>query len=141
MLYFYRMSTVTPSNDFVDVMPEVQSSRIISQDERTEAEMKSMEEQQRRLNYFTTTTNEELQQQQEKEVFINLSLVQLMSKMSATIIAIINELLAITKDTEFSEIIYIFIKEDRLVYLGILLFMIALAVYIIDITGGAVAPP
>lgn len=132
---------MTPSNDFVDVMPEVQSSRIISQDERTEAQMKSMEEQQRRLNYFTTTTNEELQQQQEKEVFINLSLVQLMSKMSATIIAIINELLAITKDTEFSDIIYIFVKEDRLIYEGILLVIIALAIYLIDVTGGTTVPP
>lgn len=127
------MSTVTPSNDFVDIRPETQSSRVVSPQQVTEYEIKSMEEQQRRLQYFTETTNNERQQAQESEVFINLSLVNLFRNLSTTIIAIINELLAITKDTQFTDIIYIFIKDDRLVYLGLLLIMIALSIYLIDI--------
>jgi hypothetical protein len=128
------MSYVTPSNDFVEVRPEIQTSRILSQPQVTEHEIKSMEEQQRRLNYFTDTTNQELAQQQEHEVFINLSLVNLLSKMSSTIIVIINELLSITKDTQFNDILLIFVKEDRLVYIGMLFVMISLAIYLIDIT-------
>lgn len=129
------MSTVTPSNDFVKVQPEVQSSRVLSQPELNEFEIKSMEEQQRRLKYFTDTTNEEQQQQQEKEVFINLSLVTIFSKLSTTIITIINELLEINNETRFSDIIYIFVKDDRLIYLGILFVIISIAIFLIDITG------
>jgi hypothetical protein len=128
------MSTVTPSNDFVQMQPEVQSSRVLSQPQLNEQEVKSMEDQQRRLKYFTDTTNEELQQKQEDELFINLSLVNLFSKMSSTIIAIINELLLLTKDSQFKDIVYIFIKNDRLVYIGILMVIISLAIYLIGIT-------
>jgi hypothetical protein len=128
------MSYVTPSNDFVDVRPEVQNSRVLSQPQMTDFEIKSMEDQQRKLDYFTDTTNEELQQQQEQELFTNLSLSTIFSKLAITIITIINELLAITKNTSFSEIVYIFVRDDRLIYLGLLLIMISLAVYLLDIT-------
>jgi hypothetical protein len=126
--------TRTPSNDFVQNWPEVQSSRILSQPQVTEHEIKSMEEQQRRLKYFTDTTNEELRQGQEQEVFINLSLVNLLEKFASTIITIINELLALDKTTTFSDFVYIFVRGDRLIYLGLLGLMIALAMYLIDIT-------
>lgn len=128
------MSTVTPSNDFVQIRPEIQTSRILSQPELNEYEVKAMEDQQRRLKYFTDTTNEELQQKYEQDVFINLSLVNLFSKLSLTIISIINELLEINKETQFNEFVLIFVKDDRLIYLGILFIMIALAIYLIDIT-------
>ena len=131
------MSTVTPSNDFVDTPPEVQSSRVLSPAELNIQETQAMEDQQRKLKYFSDTTNEEREQQQEHEVFLNLSLVELFRNLSATIIVIINEVLEITKKTTLSDIIYIFIKGDRLVYLGMLMIMIALAMYLIDITGGA----
>jgi len=128
------MSTVTPSNDFLQVQPEVQSSRVMSQDQLNDHEIKAMEDQQRKLKYFTDTTNEEQQQQQERELFINLSLVTLFSKMSSTIIDIINELLQITRDSQMNEIIYIFIQKDRLIYLGMLFVIISIAMYLIDVT-------
>lgn len=128
------MSTVTPSNDFVQVQPEIQSSRVMSQPQLNKFEVKAMEDQQRRLKYFSDKTNEELQEKQEKELFINLSLITLFSKLSSTIIAIINELLVINQDTRFSDVVYIFVKEDRLIYLGMLLIIISIAVYLIDIT-------
>lgn len=128
------MSTVTPSNDFVEIRPEVQSSRFVSQPELNDYEIKALEDQQRKLTYFTDTTNSERQIKQEKEIFVNLSLVDLFSKLSTTIIAIINELLGITKDTQFNDILYIFVKEDRLIYIGLLLMIIALCIYLIDIT-------
>jgi hypothetical protein len=128
------MSTVTPSNDYVDIRPEVQNSRILSPSQVTEYELKSMEEQNRRLKYFTDTTNEEIQQGQELELFINLSLVKLFSKLSQTIIALINELVEVNQNTSFNDFVYIFVKDDRLIYLGILLIMISLAIYLINIT-------
>jgi hypothetical protein len=129
------MSTVTPSNDFVQIRPEVQSSRLLSQPQLNEYEIKSMEEQQRRLKYFTDTTNEEQQKTQEQQLFYNLSLANILSKLSSTIISIINELLAINQETQFNDVIYIFVKEDRLIYLGILFIIISIAMYLIDVTG------
>lgn len=127
------MSTVTPNNDFVQIRPEVQNSRILSQPQLTEFEVKSMEEQQRRLNYFSDKTNEELLEKQEQELFINLSLVNLFNKLSSTIISIINELVEVNKETEFNDIIYIFIRDDRLIYIGILLIIISIGLYLIDV--------
>jgi len=128
------MSTVTPSNDFVQVRPEIQSSRLLSQPQLNEFEIKSMEEQQRRLKYFTDTTNDQQQQEQEQQLFINLSLVDIFSKLSSTMISIINELVDINKETQLNDIIYIFIKEDRLVYIGLLFIIVSIAIYLIDVT-------
>jgi hypothetical protein len=127
-------STRTPSNDFAQIRPEVQSSRILSQPQVNEHEIQAMEDQRRRLQYFTDTTNEELRQQQEQEVFVNLSIVNLFEKLSTTIITIMNELLALAKDATFNDVLYIFVKEDRLVYIGFLAILVALAIYLIDIT-------
>lgn len=127
-------STRTPSNDFAQIRPEVQNSRVLSQPQVTQQEIQAMEDQRRRLEYFTDTTNEELRQQQEREVFVNLSLVTLFEKLSTTIITIINELLAISKDAAFNDVLYIFIKEDRLIYVGFLFILVSLAIYLIDVT-------
>lgn len=123
------MSTVTPSISFLEISPEVENSRTVN-----DFEQKAKEDQQRRLKFYTDTTNKELQEKQEKEIFINLSIVQLFQKMSSTIINIINEILDIKTDTTFNDIIYIFIKEDRLIYIGMLCIIITLSLYLIDVT-------
>ena len=58
-LYIYRYryryrscSTVTPSNDFVIVRPEAQSSRIMSPSEKTAYEQKAMEDQPKEIALF-----------------------------------------------------------------------------------------
>lgn len=124
----------TPTTQFIDQRPEAQPSRILSPEQLTHFEIESIRDEQRRLNYFTDKTNEELNQVPEQELFINLSLVSLFRNLSRTIIAIINELLEINEQTQFNDIVLIFVKGDRLIYLGMLLIMIALAVFIIQIT-------
>lgn len=123
------MSTVTPSISFLEISPEVENSRTVN-----DFEQKAKEDQQRRLKFYTDTSNEESQKKQEKDIFINLSLVQLFQKMSSTIINIINEILDIKSDTTINDIIYIFIKEDRLIYIGMLCIIITLSLYLIDVT-------
>ncbi len=128
------MSSVTPTSEFTEERPEVQSSRILSPNQLTAFEVASLQDEQRRLTFYTDKTNEELHQVQEQELFINLSLTKLFQNLSATIIAIINELLEINQDSRFDDILLIFVKNDRLVYLGLLLIIISLAIYIVDIT-------
>lgn len=123
------MSFITPTATF-DVRPEAQYVRR----ELTQFEVDNLREQQRRLQFFSDKTNEERLQAQEQDVFINLSLVQLFRNLSQTIIKIINDLLEITQDTSLNDIILIFIKDDRLIYIGIILFIIAFSIYIIGST-------
>ena len=128
------MSFATPTSEFTNERPEVQSSRVMSPQQLSQYEIDSMKEEHRRLTYYDDKTNEERHQAQEEELFINLSLVTLFRNMSATIIAIINELLAIKQTSRMNDIILIFVKGDRLIYLGMLIIIIALSFYIIDIT-------
>ena len=130
------MSYPTPASDFIRERPEVQSSRILSPQQLTQYEIDSMREEQRRLHYYSDKTNEELMQTQEQELFFNLSLVSLFRNLSLTIILIINELLEITEETRLNDIILIFVKNDRMIYIGFLFIIIALSIYIVDITGG-----
>lgn len=128
------MSYVIGGNDFVTNIPEVQNSRTMSQPQLTEYELKSIQSQREKLKYFTDTTNDEVVKQHEHELFTNLSLSSIFTKFSTVIISIINQLLAIDKNTSASDIVYIFIRDDRLIYIGLLLMIIALCIYLVDIT-------
>ncbi len=128
------MSFPTPATDFITQRPEVQSSRILSPEQLTLYEIDSMKEEQRRLHYFSDESNKELMQIQDNSLFINLSLVDLFKNLSLTIILIINELLEITQETSLNDIILIFIKHDRLVYIGFIFIIIAFSIYVVDIT-------
>lgn len=124
----------TPTTQFIDERPEAQPSRILSPEQLTQYEVDAMREEQRRLTYYSDKTNEELYETQDQELFINLSLVSLFRNLSTTIIAIINELLEINENTQFNDIVLIFVKRDRLIYLGMLAIIIALSIYVIQIT-------
>jgi hypothetical protein len=128
------MSLITPASDFYKERPEVQVGRIPSSDQLTQFELNTLKQQYRKLKYYSDTADSELAQKEEEKVFINLSLVELFRNLSVVIISIINELLAINDKTTFADLVYIFVREDRLVYLGLLIMMIAFAIYIVRIT-------
>ena len=128
------MSLTGPTTEMTTTRPEVQNSRTLSNQQMTQFELAAMKDEQRRLTFYSDKTNSELNQAQEQELFINLSLVTLFQNLSATLISIMNELLEINQDTRLDDIILIFVRQNRLVYLGILLVIIALALYIVDIT-------
>lgn len=119
----------TPTNLF-NIAPEV---KYISRD-LTQFEIDTLTEHERRLKYYTAEANKENKVKEEKNLFINLSIVQIFHNLSQVIISILNELMLINKDTPKSEIFLIFVKNDRLIYLGLLVVLIGLGMYIIDIT-------
>lgn len=120
------MSYVTSSNNFI-VRPEIQHA----DSALTQSEISSIEDQQRRLNYFAETAEKE---NTNENVFVNLSIKDLLRNFAQTMIHIINELLEINRNTTFNDILLIFIKNDRLISVGLLMVMIGLSIYIIDIT-------
>ena len=121
------MSFITPNANF-DVRPEVNFPQIRR---LTQFELDNLKEQHRRLTFFNDKTNEERKKQQEERLFINLSLIELFQNISKTIINIINDLLAINQDTKYEDIILIFIKRERLIYIGMVSIIIAISIWII----------
>ncbi len=89
-----------------------------------EQHLKNISEKTNTLNEITIEDN----------LFINLSLKEIMSNMSATIITIINELLDPKLKKTLANLITIFFKDDRMIYLGLFVVFIGLGLYIIDIT-------
>jgi hypothetical protein len=100
----------------------------------TQFEIEALRKEQEKLKFYTDKTQEEQNQVQEQAIFLNLSLIKLFQNLSRVIIDIINELIAVTPETQFNDILMIFIKDDRLVYEGILLVMIAIGLFLIDVT-------
>ena len=128
------MSLITPASDFIDERPETQLGRILSPSQLTQFEIDSIREEQRRLNYFTDKSNEEIKQGVEHKVFLNLSVVELFQRFATIMIAIMDELIKIDSQTTMSDFVLIFIKEDRLIYVGLLFIMIAISIYFLDLT-------
>ena len=122
-------SFITPTQTF-DIRPAPQ---YVSK-QLTQYEIDTLSTEQRRLKYFSDKTNDENNEKTQKETFINLSIVEIFRRLSQVIIAIINDLIIVNKNTPKSEIILIFTKQDRLIYIGLLILIICLSMYIVDIT-------
>jgi hypothetical protein len=82
-----------------------------------------------RLDYFTDRDNIKRQQEIKAENIFNLSLKQIFENMSKTFIDLLNDILT-GNIHSLSDVL----KGDRILYLGFLLFFVALGIYIIDIT-------
>jgi hypothetical protein len=84
-----------------------------------------------KLTYYTEKAKEETSRGQEEKLFINMSLGQIMANISRTFIDIINELM--TKGP--GDLLQILGREDRMIYVGIIILFITFCIYIVDITG------
>ena len=86
------------------------------------------------LRHLSNKKNQEQELDIEHKLFVNLSLREIMSNMSATIIVIINELLDPRIKKSPSNLITIFFQDDRMIYLGLFVALSGLGIYLIDIT-------
>lgn len=65
-------------------------------------------------------------------LFINLSIFEILKNISKTIINIIDDLLDY-KIKNLKDVLTVFSKDDRLIYIGIIMIIISLCVYLIDL--------
>ena len=81
------------------------------------------------LTYYTERAN--AKRSTDQALFVNLTLKQIIQNISQTFIDIINELVSgeLTKE----RLIMVFFKEDRMVYIGSLLVIVAFVIYVTDI--------
>ena len=78
-----------------------------------------------------------LKEEKENNRFYNLSLKNVFDNLITTIVIIINELTIYIKDKDQksnSELLEIFVKNDRLIYVGIFLIIISLMLFFIKIS-------
>ena len=86
----------------------------------------------KKLEHLTLSANAERDQETEHGVIYNMTLLDIFKKLSQNINAIINELFE--PGLTARKFIETFTKEDRLIYVGILILIVMFGLYLIDIT-------
>ena len=74
-----------------------------------------------------------LQKESESKIIYNLSIKEIFQNMSNTLIKIINEFSILLKneDKNYNKYIEIFIKDDRMIYIGIIFIILGLIIFFI----------
>jgi len=85
-----------------------------------------------KLTYYSEKTNTAAAEEKTENLFIQLSLRQIMINISNTFIGIMNDIL--TPSSEGRDYLAIISKEDRLIYVGIIVVFLAFCLYLVDIT-------
>ena len=86
------------------------------------------------FNSFNDTLN--LEKQKKNKIIYNLSISEITSNLSKVLFEILNELSLIHKNnnSNFRNYIEVFIKDDRMIYTGILFILLALAIFFIFVS-------
>ena len=87
-----------------------------------------------KLTYYRERSNLEQESATEDRLFVNLSLTEILRGMSQTFIDIINEIVS-GKIGSAKDLLITLFHGDRMIYTGVLLVLIAFAIYVVDITG------
>jgi hypothetical protein len=94
------------------------------------AEIIAKENEQKQLKYYTDVANKNIEENEQWHEFTKLSISEIAINISKTFNAVLEEVLALKPAKTYlgmlHEIIIIIVKEDRLIYLGILLFFFSL---------------
>lgn len=93
-------------------------------------------EQHNKLYNMSEKKNDELAQKKEQERFYNLPISTIANNFTNKLVDILNDLSSYFMNETFnwSSFIYIFIKEDRLIYTGILFIILSFFFYFMDIS-------
>ena len=96
-------------------------------------ERKVMKAEGEQLAYYTTVANQEQSEKMQEKLLLNLSIREILRNMSMVFVAIITE---ITSGVVHSprDLLYILFKENRMMYIGLVMVFVAFSIYVIDIT-------
>lgn len=87
---------------------------------------------QEQLQYYNEKSN--MIQMQQDQLLINLSIKQIMVNWSQTFVNILTDITS-GKVNDVNDLIIILFKEDRMIYIGLTLIIVAFGIYIVDLTG------
>ena len=96
---------------------------------------------QQKLNYYTVKENTENSKREAKRTIENMTIIEIFQNISITFNKIIGEILNMENDgmtVTVYNILNIFLKEDRALYIGLVILLTALGIFIVDITSPAI---
>ena len=96
---------------------------------------------QQKLNYYTVKENKENSKKEAKRTIENMTIIEIFQNISITFNKIIGEILNMENDgmtVTVYNILNIFLKEDRALYIGLVILLTALGIFIVDITSPAI---
>lgn len=96
---------------------------------------------QQKLKYYTTKDNKELANKEAKKTIENMSITEIFKNISLTFNAIIGEILNMDNDgvpMTVYNVLSIFFKEDRALYIGLVMLLTCAGIFIIDITSPSI---
>lgn len=96
-------------------------------------EREVIEQEGKKLEYYTERANEKREDTAEGMLFIHMSLQEILTKLSTTIINIINEI-SEGKANTLNGFMMVLFAGDRMIYVGLVILFLSFSIYIIDIT-------
>jgi hypothetical protein len=96
------------------------------------ADLLAKENEEKQLKYYTVVENKKIEDLDTSHEFGNLSITEIARNISKTFNSVLDDLIMLKnknikkKTSMMNEVFVIIIKEDRLIYLGILLFFFSL---------------
>lgn len=92
---------------------------------------------QQKLKYYTNKDNEEIKNKEAKKTIENMTVTEVFQNISLTFNAIIGEVLNMEKNNvsvTVYNVLDIFLKEDRPLYIGLVILLTCIGIFIIDVT-------
>ena len=104
--------------------------------DRTDYEKEKINQQYNSLYFNSFNDTLKLEKQKNNKIIYNLSLSEITSNLSKVLFEILNELSLLHKNnnSNFRNYIEVFIKDDRMIYTGILFILLALAIFFIFVS-------
>lgn len=96
-------------------------------------EQRVLEGEQEQLHYYAERSNQKQANDKRDQLLVNLSIKQILSNWSQTFVDILTDLTT-GQVTGVRSLLKVLFKDDRMIYVGLTLVMIALSIYLIDIT-------
>ena len=91
-----------------------------------------MDHENEKLAYYTEISQRQQDQEESDKLFLNMSIKEILAKVSTVFIEILGELL---HARSMKDVIVAVFKADRMIYIGLIVIFIAFSMYIVDITG------
>ena len=103
---------------------------------RTDYEKEMINRQYNKLYFNSLNDTNKLAKEKESQIIYNLSLKQIFQNTSDTLIKMMNEYAILMKngDKNYNKYVEVLIKDDRMVYVGIIFIVLAMMIFFIFVT-------
>ena len=104
--------------------------------DKSDYEKEMINRQYNKLYFNSLNRTNELEKEKDQKIIYNLSLSQIFQNMSNIIVKILNEysILIKNKDKNYKKYVEVLIKDDRMIYVGIIFIILALMIFFIFVS-------